>query len=222
MSLYRFLNDDNEEIRDLASVVLTQNVFHMDYQMIPLAASDMLARKLGELFGTNILDMAVSKMMGENDIQDLIDETRRNREVLFIKEKENLWVDELWEVDLWKEIINRIIQANGGKGDDIEIPLKRLLTFVKHGLSALLNYRCEVEDKEGLEDNTSSEIPFGWTTDVFVLGKRVFRGLEIVKLWVSSMGAATEAFGPQWPMVMELEQCIEKARLFKSAAEVKL
>ena len=193
--------------------------------MIPLAASDILARKLGELFQTDILDMAVKKMIGEKGIQDLIDETRRNSEVLFIKEKENIWVDELWEVDLWKDIINRIIKANEGKGDDIRIPLERLLTFVGHGLRALLNYRHEVEDKEELKGNTSSDMPLGWITSsegIFVLGRRVFGGLEVVKLWVTLMGPAAEVFGSTWPMVMELEECMGRIELFQSVTRVNL
>lgn len=193
--------------------------------MIPLAAGDILARRLGELFPLDILDIAVKKMLGEKDVQDLVNETRRNSEVLFIKEKENLWVDELWEVDIWKEIISRIIQANGGKGDEIRIPLERLLTFVEHGLNALLDYRYEMEGKEELRDNTSSEMPLGWTTSsdvIFLLGRRVFGGLEIGKLWVTSMSLPAEAFGSKWPIVMELEQCIGRVGLFQSKTGAKL
>ena len=211
VSLYDFLNDDDHDVREHASAIVTQNVFHIACPMIPLAASELLARKLGEVFQTAILEPAVTKIIGQKDIHQLIVEARKDNDVLFTKEKQNLWVDNVREVGLWKEIIERVLATYQGDGDKIKAAMERLLTFVKDGISALIEYRSEIEGKE--ESRDGADGPLGWSTlseDVFVLGWRVFAALGIVKAW--------GRLAPVWLEVVELEKQYGGAGVFGGAS----
>jgi len=217
VSLYDFLNDDDHDVRENTSTIVTQNVFRITCPMIPLAASELLARKLGEVFQTAILEPAVTKIIGKKDIHQLIDEARKDNDVLFTKEKQNLWVDDVREIGLWKEIIERTLATHQGDEGKIKAAMVRLLTFAKDGIGALIEYRSEIEGKE--ESRDGADGPLGWSTlseDVFVLGWRVFVALGVVKTWRRL--APAEPLDGVWLEVFELEKRYGGAGVFGGAS----
>ncbi|RPB22245.1 hypothetical protein L211DRAFT_827052 [Terfezia boudieri ATCC MYA-4762] len=217
LSLYDFLNDDDHDIRENASTIVTQSVFRIACPMIPLAASELLARKLGEVFQTAILEPAVTKIIGQKDIHQLVDEARKDNDVLFTKEKQNLWVDDLREIGLWKEIIEKVLVTHQGDGGKIKAAMGRLLVFVKDGIGALMEYRGEIDGKE--EPRDGGDGPLGWSTlseDIFVLGWRVFAALGVVKAWRRL--APVELLDDVWLEVAELEKRYGGAGIFEDAS----
>ncbi|KAF8423572.1 putative death-receptor fusion protein-domain-containing protein [Tirmania nivea] len=217
ISLYDFLNDDNHDIRENASAIVTQNVFHMACPMTPLAASELLARKLGEIFQTEILEPAVTKIIGQKDIHQLIDEARKENVVLFTKEKQNLWVDNVREIGLWREIIERVLITHQGGGGKIKAAMGRLQSFVRDGFGALIEYRSEIEGTEKSRDGADG--PLGWTTsseDIFVLGWRVFAALGVMKAWRRL--APVEGLDGVWLEVVGLEKRYGGAGVFEDAS----
>ncbi|KAF8455328.1 putative death-receptor fusion protein-domain-containing protein [Terfezia claveryi] len=217
LSLYDFLNDDDHDVRENASAIVTQSVFRLACPMIPLAASELLARKLGEVFQTAILEPAVTKIIGQKGIHQLVDEARKDNDVLFTKEKQNLWVDDVREIGLWKEIIEKVLITHQGDGGRVKAAMGRLLVFVKDGIGALMEYRGEIEGKE--EPRDSGDGPLGWSTlseDIFVLGWRVFATLGIVKVWRRL--APVELLDDEWLEVAELEKRYGETGVFEDAS----
>lgn len=219
ISLYDFLNDDDHDVREAASAFVTHSVFHMACPMISLAANDLLATKLGEVFRGLILKPAVGRIIGQKSISEILAEARENSDTLFTKEKQNVWVDDVREVDLWKEIIERELEAHQGKRDMFRSELLELLTFVRDGMEALL--RCQKEIAIDGMSGDDVEGPLGWSTaseDVFLLGWRVFSGFGIAKTWRRL--ASTEDGEPLnglWLQVVELEKRLGHGCIFEAA-----
>ena len=185
--LYDFLNDDDEDIRDAASRI-GKDILHVS-PMIPLVASELLAKQMGEVYGIQMLDLAIGKLVGRGGVQEILDETVKNKGVLFVKEKQNLYVDEVREVELWKGVIENVLLkgVREGKieGHRAEGSMSVLLRFVRDGLAALNDFRCEGGD--GIKEAAGSgDGALGWSTsceEIFILGWRVYGGLGLVKAW---------------------------------------
>lgn len=217
ISLYDFLNDDSHGIRENSAVIVAQNVVHRACPMIPQVAGELLARELGQVFPTEILEPAVAKIMGGKHIKQVIDEAKKDNDALFTREKQNLWVDDVGEIGLWKSIIEGVlIMHQGAGGMEIAAIIGRLLAFVRDGIGALMEYRSGIGGKE--------ESPLGWTTsseDVFVLGWRVFAALGIVKTWRrhAPVGSTmTTHLDDVWLEVVELEKRYGGKGLFEDAS----
>jgi len=219
ISLYNFLNDDDRDIRENATAIVTQNVLRIACPMVPLAASELLVRKLGEVFQTSILEPAVTKVIGQKDIHELLNEARKSNDILFTKEKQNLWVDDVREIDLWKETAERAVLTHQGDEGEIRAAMGRLLTFVKNGIGALIEYQNEIEGKGKTRDG--EDAPLGWATsseDAFVLGWRVFAALGIVKAWRRFTPVEDgEPLNGVWLEVIELEKRFGGAGVFEAA-----
>ncbi|KAF8466673.1 putative death-receptor fusion protein-domain-containing protein [Kalaharituber pfeilii] len=211
-TLYNFLNDDEEEIRESAATIVTREVLKVRCPMIPLAASEALARKLGEEFQGSVILPAVAKIVGQQDIKTILADVSKNNEILFMKEKQNLWIDEIREVDLWTVVLETVLSIEKNS-EQARAGIERLIEFVKNGLDDLLNYGLSMEGKENTGNGTDG--PLGWTSsseEVFASGWRVFNGLGILKKLRESEFWSTAEIDSRkcvWEEILESERKLE-------------
>lgn len=194
VALYDTLNDDDDEIRDVGAAVvswvlsapldLTPNL-----SFVPLAASLRFSEWLSAQYShsTSLSATAVRRLtlhprwlpLNMTDkptgtlkpVEDLLANATKEDRSLFIEEKQNLFIDEVREADVWSQVLLRM----SSEALDIQLA-KAYVTWVDEGLLALLQ-KAKTEAMDG---------PLGWTAkpEVFALGIYVILGAKIVLKWV--------------------------------------
>ncbi|OJD28299.1 hypothetical protein ACJ73_00294 [Blastomyces percursus] len=190
--LYGMLNDDDEDIRYIAAQaastlfpLLSDNTNEAT-ALLPLAASSKLADILAETFAdsTTLCAEAIGRFLGlptnpsgtrlnENKpitpVSRLLAEFQTESTVLFQEEKQNLFVEDVREVDIWAKVLSQLVT----RPENTSFTL-RLYSWVADGIYILIN-----ETREAGGDGV-----LGWISnpDVFALGIRVIRGAKILLL----------------------------------------
>lgn len=193
MVLYDLLNDDDEDVRGIAasttSVVLSATTTYSIslIELFPLAASEKLAHLLSERFRTDhclvpsVLAKIWPSLLSPNQrlnsnwrikrcsIKTLLERTQLDSDVLFEEERQNLYIDDIREIELWSGILKTI----NPPGQDHQVILEE---YVLDGLKELKNYLGTVV---GFDD------PLGLTSqvDVFTLFTRVIHLAGVLICW---------------------------------------
>lgn len=180
--LYDLLNDDDEEIRDVAastaSWVLSYSSVSPGSAVVlgPLNASSLLASFITEHYSdsSHFARRVIRYLTGQEPrisgsdnqthlvkVSDLIAEYRQQRTVLFVEEKQNLFIDYVREVDVWSQAL-----MNLKKNACPEALLRQLSSWVSEGLQYLLSLVSQPEGRDGF---------LGWLSnpDSFTLGVRI-------------------------------------------------
>lgn len=180
--LYDMLNDDDEELRDMsastASWVLSHSSVSPDANvtLAPLNASALLADFIVEnysesaLLGQQVLRYLTGQQprLSASDHQnriaavaDLLVEYRQESTVLFVEEKQNLFIDDIREAEVWSQALVRL------KGSAFpESSLQRISSWALQGLTYIIGLLGDEDGQDGL---------MGWvsTPEAFTLGFRV-------------------------------------------------
>lgn len=199
--LYDMLNDDDEELRDIAtstaSWVLSYSSVSLSkaVALSPLNAASLLA----EFIARNYIDSRLlchkiirysvgqePQIGGSIDktklvpVSDTISELRKESTVLFVEEKQNLFIDEVREVNTWSKKLLCLSEASYD-----ETTVKDLFTWVSGGLEYLVKITSDDAGKDGL---------LGWVSkpEIFALGTRV---LNIAAVLVSKEFPASGYLG---------------------------
>lgn len=184
--IYDALNDDDNEIRDVAASVVTR-VFAGKYyrnnmdNVIPLVASQKLSEHLGKTYAQSqeLCVEAIRRMthceLTEppllHSVAGILAQARREDMTLFVQEKQNLFIDEVREAETWSRILKHLsVKA---------IPRELAYNFsewVTDGISVLTKSAANQDDGS-----------LGWTSkpEVFTLGMRVICGAEVLLNWRS-------------------------------------
>jgi len=209
--LYDLLNDDDEEIRDVAastaSWILSYSPVSPGIAVVlgPLNASSLLARFITEEYSDSaqFARRVIRYLTGQEPrisgsdtqthlvaVSDLIAEYRRENTVLFVEEKQNLFIDYVREVDVWSPVL-----VNLKKNACPETLVRQLSSWVSEGLQYLSSLVSQKEGKDGL---------LGWLSnpDSFALGVRVI-----------SISVALASPGFIVPEYLEVEQQALRAQL---------
>lgn len=173
--LYDMLNDDDEELRDLAAeaaahVVATDNSV---IPRLPLAASIELAKFLATNFGTSerVFEGALRRLLGHTrdkklfvPVSTTLSSLRRSATALFEEEKQNLYIDDIREAHTWSDIAAQLTPPEKSKLPHI------LISWASDGLDTLATVIQE-EEADGV---------LGWTSkaEVYVTGIRVIRSAD--------------------------------------------
>ena len=181
--LYDMLNDDDEELRDLAtataSLVLSYSTVSPSkaVSLAPLNASELFAGFLASNYAasrqlcngilqyisgrTPRLSDPIDKR-GLTPVSSLVSEYRKESTVLFVEEKQNLFVDDVREVELWCRTLHLLAKSSYGSGDS----LREIATWASEGLDYL---------SKTVAGSTGTDGPLGWTSkpEIFTLGVRV-------------------------------------------------
>ena len=180
--LYDMLNDDDDEIRGIAATVaswiLSHSVMYPEKSITfsPFAASDQLAEFLARSFQTSstLFRDSTRRLTGDEvhrrytqtnkrliPVSCLMDEYMKERTVLFEVERQNLFVDDVREADIWTRVLSRI-DASAHDKDLIEALLEWTTEGLLYLTDTVASEKCRGE-------------PLGWSskTEVCVLGIRV-------------------------------------------------
>ncbi|KAJ5160900.1 uncharacterized protein N7482_007904 [Penicillium canariense] len=180
--LYDMLNDDDEELRDIAastaSWVLSYSSVSPNTAVAlgPLNASGLLARFIADHYSDSMhfarrviqyLTGQEPRISGSDNqtslvpVSELVAEHCQESIVLFVEEKQNLFVDDVREVDIWSEVLLHL-----RKNAYPETLVRQISSWVSEGLQHLLALASQDAGKDGL---------LGWTSkpESFVLGVRV-------------------------------------------------
>lgn len=196
--LYDMLNDDDEELRDIAastaSWVLSYSSVSPDTAVAlgPLNANALLASFIIQHYSNSVqLSQRVMRYLtgqeprtsGSDDdrplvsVSDLIAEYSRESTVLFVEEKQNLFIDEVREVDVWTRALVHL------KRDACPRDLvQQMSSWASEGLEYLTSYLGRDVGRDGL---------LGWVSkpESFTLGVRL---ISLSSALASSGFAAAE------------------------------
>lgn len=171
--LYDMLNDDDEELRDIAAETAAQVVASESSVIprLPLSASIELAKFLATNFESSerVFEGSLRRLLRQTRSKNIflpvsttLASLRRSATALFEEEKQNLYIDDVREAHTWSDIVSQLTPAEESK-----LP-QDLATWVTEGLDTLTSVIKE-EEGDGV---------LGWTSkaEVYVTGIRVIRG----------------------------------------------
>lgn len=194
--LYDMLNDDDEELRDLAAstaswVLSCSSVSPAkSISLSPLNASRLLSEFIAtnyrdsQLLNTRVLRYVLgqeprlgSAVSGTKlvPVADVAAELQKESTVLFEEEKQNLFIDEVREIDVWTGVLSSLTKDACAEGS-----IRDLCGWVSEGLECLAKAATEASGHDGL---------IGWASkpEMYALGVRV---ISLAGVFVSSEFAA--------------------------------
>lgn len=195
--LYDMLNDDDDEIRDAAASTASWILSHSsvspdaDVTLAPLNASALLADFITEnylespVLGQRVLLYLTGqepRISGSGEprhlvpVSDLITAYRKESTVLFEEEKQNLFIDDVREVEVWSRALTRLQQPAYR-----DSPVHEIFTWASEGLVYLNSLVGPDTQPDGL---------LGWVSkpDIFSLGFRVISLASVLNSEELSMG----------------------------------
>lgn len=193
--LYDMLNDDDEELRDIAastaSWVLSYSSVSPNAAVAlgPLNSSALLVSFIIEHYSgsAQLAKRVVRYLTGQEPrisgsdnntrlaaVSDLVAEYSQESTILFVEEKQNLFIDEVREVDIWIQALARLKRDAYPK--DL---VQQVSSWVSRGLEYLMEYLGQNTGRDGL---------LGWISkpESFAL---------CVRLISLSSGFASSSFG---------------------------
>ncbi|KAJ5123735.1 hypothetical protein N7448_009832 [Penicillium atrosanguineum] len=202
--LYDMLNDDDEELRDIAastaSWVLSYSSISPNAAVAlgPLNASALLANFILDQYSDSVqltrrvihyLTGQEPRISGSDDqthliaVSDLLAEYCQDRTALFVEEKQNLFIDEVRELDVWSPALKKL-KRNAFP----ETLVSQISSWVSEGLDHLSVHIAQESGQDGL---------LGWISrpETFTLG---------VRLISISSAFASPSF--EAPELMDVEQ----------------
>ncbi|KAL1953304.1 hypothetical protein VTO42DRAFT_3034 [Malbranchea cinnamomea] len=173
--LYDMLNDDDDELRDIAaeaaSKILATNGSVI--ARLPLASSVELSKFLCTNYNSQlqVFEGGVRRLLGRIHSRDMfvpvattLRELRQGTTALFEEEKQNLYIDDVREVQVWSSVLTQL------QPDPSNALSHAFHSWVTEGLDALVDVVRE-EEADGMLGFTSKP-------DVYVTGVRVVRSAE--------------------------------------------
>ncbi|KAF2144155.1 uncharacterized protein K452DRAFT_316890 [Aplosporella prunicola CBS 121167] len=187
--VYAALNDDEDEIRDVAASVVPRIIAGPRYTpsaktVVPLTAARKLSLRLAHTYAQSerLCRAAVEKMLdsesGKEDnapkalalsVQALLERARKESTALFAREKQNLFVDPVREAVVWCAALEQLAPAA------VPRDLARTLgEWVVRGLAVLTE--TAKRDHDGA---------LGWASkaEVWTLGMRVLCAADVLLAW---------------------------------------
>ncbi|RAK96233.1 THADA/TRM732 family protein [Aspergillus ibericus CBS 121593] len=199
--LYDMLNDDDEELRDLAASTASWVLSYSSVSpskavaLSPLNASDLLSKFITTNYTTSrLLYQRMTAYIADQEprlstsipryipISTRLSSLRKESTILFEEEKQNLFIDEVREVDVWAARLRQL-----GESAFDEVSLDALFNWVSTGLSSFGEIFATESEKDGL---------LGWTSkpETFTLGVRLFAMAGVL---VSRDSAAATLLGQE-------------------------
>ncbi|KAL2834612.1 putative death-receptor fusion protein-domain-containing protein [Aspergillus pseudoustus] len=127
--LYDLLNDDDEELRDIAAATASHILSYSSVSpsraviLSPLNASELFATFLADNYADSrvLSTKAVRYILGQEPrigdvssgkgltaVSTTVAELRKERTILFEEEKQNLFIEEVREADIWSGVLTRL------------------------------------------------------------------------------------------------------------------
>jgi hypothetical protein len=193
--LYDLLNDDDDDVREIAASAASrllpfeENVSRTLLDQSPQAASEKLALFLGDKFGhesyftSAILNRTwfsssstkkgegTKQGIGDYSVKVLLESLKKTSNALFEEERQNLYIDDVREVEIWSYVLKSIEPPE-------EEYLNSLGDWVLTALQDLSDY---------LNEKVNSDGPLGLTSqaDTLVLFLRVTELAGVMLHWAN-------------------------------------
>ncbi|KAL7269129.1 hypothetical protein RUND412_008219 [Rhizina undulata] len=192
MRLYDLLNDDDEDIRETAAETVCR-IIGSPFRLIPLTAACELAERLSSIYGSSgpFLQAAVWRITQKDgkgmDAREQLSETLKQNSILFVKEKQNLFIDGSLEANVWSSVIRKCIEAPGNNASKVAA-VEELRLWVCDALAGIR----EAVEKKGRDG------PLGWSggEDMFVWGVGVLEVIEA--LGEKAVWSGVDEVHPLW------------------------
>ncbi|KAL4785390.1 putative death-receptor fusion protein-domain-containing protein [Aspergillus varians] len=164
--LYDLLNDDDEELRDIAASTAS---WILSYSSVsPQKAVALSPLNASELFATFVTDtyaesqllftravryiLGLEPRIGDSSsrtglipVSEITAEIRKESTVLFEEEKQNLFIEVIREIDLWSGVLTRLAKA----AYDEQL-LKEVFNWVSDGLTCFADILARPDGEDGL------------------------------------------------------------------------
>lgn len=180
--VYDSLNDDDSEIRELASHtarrILEARSTQSVQPMVPLVASQKLSQHLILMFPTSVAltkeglwrltgSRLLNGCLAPSAIQQF-SEVCHESTALFAIEKQNLFIDEVREAVIWSRVLKRL--SKRALSAEHAAALSK---WVTGGLGKLIEVAAEIDG------------PLGWASksDTFILGMRIILATDVLLRW---------------------------------------
>lgn len=185
--LYDMLNDDDEELRDIAAATASWVLSYSTVSpskavsLAPLNAARLLVQFIIDNYAESrvlyhkvlqyisgqiprISDLPVQRAT-LTPVANLITEYRKESMVLFVEEKQNLFIDEVREIELWSSVVTRLTAVPLLHNEN-DLLLQDRRKWVLEGLVYLSETVANDTEKDGL---------LGWSSkpEIFTLGVRI-------------------------------------------------
>ncbi|KAH0562941.1 hypothetical protein GP486_002501 [Trichoglossum hirsutum] len=192
--LFDTLSDDDEEIRDMGAAIVSWTLSPSSgtapgLSLLPLAANLRLSEWLSSQYSLskdllttavqrltlhsrwlppNVTDEAIEAL---ESVENLLAKATKEDRSLFVKEKQNLFIDETREAEVWSRVL-----LGTARETPHEQLAKAYIAWVKEGLLTL-SERVKAKVMDG---------PLGWTSkpEVFAVGIHVILGANVVLQWM--------------------------------------
>ena len=149
-ALLTLLSDDDHEIRDLASK-LTATILNKHMISTPMGSEENLAKAIIETFDYEYIEQNIVPIICQTNIPEALTSPFDSRDNLFAKERENVWRDEIYELELYLDILSQSCRRlHGGE----ELSHSRLVQFARDGVNLI----------QALPEKYK-ESPVGWDWD---------------------------------------------------------
>ncbi|KAB8648459.1 hypothetical protein FH972_026117 [Carpinus fangiana] len=192
-ALYTALNDDDEEIRDLASTVVTRishatdasssnnrtssaavaahklcTILIKQHSSSPQLVHEAIKRMTGQPI-TLVTDSTSDNPPAPQSVATRLQAALQEDAALFVVEKQNLYIDPVREAATWSAVLRHVAMAAVSHST-----AETLAAWVVAGLRALHAHIAATPDG-----------PLGWTAkpEVFALGMQVFAAADVVLEW---------------------------------------
>lgn len=173
------LNDDDEELREMAADIASK-CFSVEIltPRLPLATTVWMASFLSRTFpkSQGLFEGALVRFMGNrrdkrlfNPVSDHLAALQKESTILFVEEKQNLYIDDVRETEIWSSVLAKLDYSN------FTTELRQeFSSWVSEGLVAICDELRKGQAK-GL---------LGWMSrpDSFALSMRLIHGAKVVLL----------------------------------------
>jgi hypothetical protein len=132
-ALLTLLSDDDHEIRTLASK-LTATILNKQMISTPMGSEENLAKAIIETFDYDSIEQNIIPIICQANIPEALTSPLDSRDNLFAKERENVWRDEIYELELYLDILSQSCRRlQGGE----KLPHSRLVQFARDGVNLI-------------------------------------------------------------------------------------
>ncbi|KAL2813296.1 putative death-receptor fusion protein-domain-containing protein [Aspergillus granulosus] len=215
--LYDLLNDDDEELRDIAASTASQILSYSSVSpgrsviLSPLNASELFAAFLANNYADSrgLSTKAVRYILGQDPrisdtsgdaalpaVSAIVADLRKERTILFEEEKQNLFIEEVREVDIWSVVLMRLHKDAFDEG-----LLDEIFPWVSDGLTCFSEVLRRQDGQDGM---------IGWIAkpEAYTLGVQL---ISLAGVLVSREFQASGALGDRRGILREQLQTLLEA-----------
>jgi hypothetical protein len=152
-ALFDLLSDDEYEIRNVASQI-TATVLGQDMISTPMGSEEKLANAIVSAFDYDTVEQIIIPIICRINLSEILNSPLDSMDNLFAKERENVWRDEIYQLEHYLTILFKCWSKEKGAKNMLD---SRLFQFALDGLNLI---------EQIPEKNKENPSGLGWDNDV--------------------------------------------------------